>query len=264
MADGHNVLPCNTSGISISLSTSVPQNTRTRKFDEVMATAKLNKEYALRLCGVGVIMLALSAWSIYDGAVAWPRENANMDKVRPKLIECCESGKTPDDFLSSTEERPGVFLLQTIFAEDGVNVPKHMVQELSTFIKPAGESDSPEARNMRTQRAIELFSKPIYSQGKINGQFIQAGVTFIFAIMAFFAVTSKRKITYTADDNGLSGTGFGSTQIPWGDVASVNWDKWEEKGIINLSLRDGRTFKLDGWHFAGMRPIADILREKVK
>ena len=43
-------------------------------------------------------------------------------------------------------------------------------------------------------------------------------------------------------------------------VASVDWAKWDEKGIIGLELKDGRRFKLDGWHYAGMRPVADVIR----
>ena len=85
-------------------------------------------------------------------------------------------------------------------------------------------------------------------------------MTLLLAALAFAAVLSKRRTVYVADESGLSGTGFGGTPIPWDAVASVDWAKWDEKGIIGLELKDGRRFKLDGWHYAGMRPIADVIR----
>ena len=62
-----------------------------------MATAKLNREYAARMCGIGAIMLALSAWSVYDGAVAWPRANAELASVRDGLVAGCRAGITPEE-----------------------------------------------------------------------------------------------------------------------------------------------------------------------
>ena len=223
-----------------------------------MATAKLNREYAFRMCGIGAIMLALSAWSVYDGAVAWPKVNAELASVRDELVARCRAGVTPADWLSAADAESQSYRLQDVFASRGARPPRYLVQELGAITQPVG--DDAEARAIRAAQAEELFRKPVYSDAKLKGQFIQAGVTLLLAALAFAAVLSKRRTVYVADESGLSGTGFGGTPIPWDAVASVDWAKWDEKGIIGLELKDGRRFKLDGWHYAGMRPVADVIR----
>ena len=223
-----------------------------------MATAKLNREYAFRMCGIGAIMLALSAWSVYDGAVAWPKVNAELASVRDELVARCRAGVTPADWLSAADAESQSYRLQDVFASRGARPPRYLVQELGAITQPVG--DDAEARAIRAAQAEELFRKPVYSDAKLKGQFIQAGVTLLLAALAFAAVLSKRRTVYVADESGLSGTGFGGTPIPWDAVASVDWAKSDEKGIIGLELKDGRRFKLDGWHYAGMRPVADVIR----
>ena len=223
-----------------------------------MATAKLNREYAFRMCGIGAIMLALSAWSVYDGAVAWPKVNAELASVRDELVAGCRAGVTPADWLSAADAESLSYRLQDVFASKGARPPRYLVQELGAITQPVG--DDADARAIRAAQAEELFRKPVYSDAKLKGQFIQAGVTLLLAALAFAAVLSKRRTVYVADESGLSDTGFGGTPIPWDAVASVDWAKWDEKGIIGLELKDGRRFKLDGWHYAGMRPIADVIR----
>lgn len=223
-----------------------------------MATAKLNREYAFRMCGIGAIMLALSAWSVYDGAIAWPKVNAELASVRDELVARCRAGVTPADWLSAADAESQSYRLQDVFASRGARPPRYLVQELGAITQPVG--DDAEARAIRAAQAEELFRKPVYSDAKLKGQFIQAGVTLLLAALAFAAVLSKRRTVYVADESGLSGTGFGGTPIPWDAVASVDWAKWDEKGIIGLELKDGRRFKLDGWHYAGMRPVADVIR----
>ena len=224
-----------------------------------MATAKLNREYALRMYGIGAIMLALSVWSVYDGAVAWPRQNAALDAVRDELTAGC-AGITPEQWLASSEENPGSYALKEVFDSHGLQVPKHLVQDLSAISSPPG--DDGEARAARAAQAEELFRKPVYSRAKLNGQFAQAAVTLLLAALAVAAAATKRKTVYTVDDEGLSGSGFGGGNIPWDAVASADWTRWDEKGIVTIALKDGRRFKLDGWHFAGVRQIVEVLRSK--
>ncbi len=224
-----------------------------------MATAKLNREYAVRMCGIGAIMLALSIWSVYDGAVAWPRANDDLSSVRDELLARSRD-LTPEQWLASSDANPGSFPLRDVFASYGLKVPRILVQEISAISSPPG--DGAEERAARSAQAEELFRKPVYSRGKLNGQFVQAAVTLLLAALAFAAVATKRKTIYIVDDDGLSGSGFGGGRIGWDAVSSVDWSRWEEKGIVTVLLTDGRRFKLDGWHFAGVRQIAETLRQK--
>ncbi len=225
-----------------------------------MATAKLNREYALRMYGIGAIMLALSIWSVYDGAVAWPRQNAALDTVRDELLAACRAGVAPEAWLASDETAPGTYPLKKLFTAKGFDVPKHLVQELAAISSPPGDSE--EARLARASQAEKLFEKPVYPRSKLNGQFVQAAVTLLLAALAVAAAATKRKTVYIVDDEGLSGTGFGGGSIPWDAVASADWTRWDEKGIVSILLKDGRRFKLDGWHFAGVRQIVEVLRSK--
>lgn len=215
-----------------------------------MAKAKLNREYALRLVGVGVIMFGFSVWSIYDGKVAWPKANAELDDVRDELIKLSDEGVTPADFIREDEDGRHGFLLKSVFEAKGHKVPDHLIKELSNF---AEDESIPKEELVQAEK--QLFEKPVYSPNKLMSQYIQAVVTAIFGFCVIAAVWVKRDISYEVDENGLRGNGFGG-ELSWSDVASVDWSKWEDKAIMWLVLNDGRKIKLDGWHYAGMSEIS--------
>ena len=217
-----------------------------------MATARLNREYALRLTGVGAIMVALALWSLYDGIVAWPRVNDDLGRVREELLRRCEEGTTPEAWLASDDD--GGFPLQSVYNRIGRKVPRHLVEELSTITNPAGEGEA--AVRKRCEAAAELFGREIYPPSKIKTQYIQAAVCTALGLLAFWSVLSKRKTCYEVDDTGLRGSGFGGQALSWDQVEGVDWSRWEEKGILAVTAAGGRRFVLDGWHFAGIRPIA--------
>lgn len=219
-----------------------------------MALAKLNKEYAVRLCGVGAIMVALSVWSVYDGLVAWPKVNEDLAAVRPVLLEGCAKGVSPDLWLSAPQDESDTFLLAKVYADHGKKVPKHLVQELSAITKPEGNDR--ESRLIRANEAAKLFKEDVYPKPKLTSQYVQALITLVLGLLAFRAVWSKKGICYEVDEVGLRGSGFGAEPLAWDDIAKVDWAKWAEKGIVALHAKDGRRFVLDGWHFAGMKPIA--------
>lgn len=226
-----------------------------------MATARLNREYALRMCGVGAMLAAFALWSVYDGAVAWPRANAGLAKVRP-VLEARAAGRimAPEDWLSSPDAEPGSFPLKEAFAEAGVPLSRKLVMELSEITHPAG--DSVDARRARADAAADLFSGEIYPEGKCRGQFVQAAVLAVLALLAFRAVWTKRRTEYTVDDAGLRGSGFGGREIAWDEVSGVDWRRWESKGIVAVRTKDGRSHAIDGWHFKGVRDIAEVLEKR--
>jgi len=220
-----------------------------------MATAKLNHEYAWRIGAVGLLLLGLSIWSVYDGAIAWPRANRQLEAARPFLAAFSDKAiMTPEAWLSSSEDLPDSFPLKQAFDFAEAPLPRKLVQELSEITHPEGSE--PEYRRARAKAADELFARDVYPAGKCKGQFVQAAVLFILCCLAFRAVLSKRNTVYVADDNGLSGSGFGNAAIPWGDVKEVDWSRWDTKGIIALKTASGARHVLDGWHFRGMRDIA--------
>lgn len=220
-----------------------------------MATAKLNGEYAMRMYGIAALMAALAAWSVYDGSVAWPRANGDLAAVRPELLRM-SSGKAvpPEVWLSPSESSPETTLLGEVFARSGRKLPGALVQNLSEITHPDGTSQ--QAIRARSDAAAELFGRDVYPQGKIRGQFGMAAVLAVLAVLAFRSAWTKRGVEYAAGDGGLSGSGFGGREIPWDEVASVDWSRWDTKGIVALATADGRRYVLDGWHFKGIRDIA--------
>ncbi len=258
-----------------------------------MAKAKLNRDYAIRMTGVGIVMLAIALWSLYDGIVAYPKKNRDYAEVRDVLVNSTTNANicvigistnnikdgvistnditfvsrmpyiTPElwlkpDLIPEQEyrEAEGQYLLKYVFAKNGKAMPSHLVQGLKSITKPEG--DTPEAVKARAEQAITLFSKDIYSSEKIFFQFVQAVIVFVLASLAFYAVLSKRGKVYIADENGLSGNAVGEA-IAWSDIVRVDWSKWE-KGIVVLHTKS-RKLKLDGWHFAGIRDIAEEIKK---
>lgn len=219
-----------------------------------MIKAKLNPDYARRICGVGVVFFALSIWSLYDGFIAWPKANNDFAKIRPALMELCKKGMPPELLLAPVKDEPESFLLQKIFETNGSKIPKYLVTELQGMVK--SEDKSKEAIKARIAQAQELFEKDVYSKSKITGQYIQAIITLVLSAFAFLSVFKKRNVEYILSDDGFSGSGFGNNVYKWEDVNSVDWGKWIEKGILSVTFKNSIKYTLDGWHFAGIRAFA--------
>lgn len=233
-----------------------------------MAKASLNREYAIRFCAVGIIMIGISLWSLYDGMVAYPRENERLAEIRkvavPKnnatniviLAQAWITKRTNKE--TGEQESP----LELVYRKHGWKQPRSLVQKLLAIQEP--KDQSVESLNAYAQATIRAFSEEIYPQEKISVQYGQAAITFGLALFFFWSVWKKRKMVYEATEDGLGGSGFGGEFIPWGKVKQVDWSKWDEKGILTVFLVDGRKYTLDGWHFKPMRPIAEVIQEQEK
>lgn len=219
-----------------------------------MATAKLNGEYATRMCLVGALMAGMAAWFLYDGAIGYPKANEALATVRPALLADCARGITPEEMLEPGEGDGGGSLLKTRFAEAGLTVPRMLHQNLSEITYPEGNDAG--SRGKRTELAARMISEELFPRDKRAGQFAMAGVMTLFAILAFAAVIRKRGVEFTADGDGLGGNGIGPAPVAWSDISSVDWSRWDSKGIVTVKTSNGRRISLDGWHFKGIRGIA--------
>ncbi len=211
-----------------------------------MVEAKLNREYALRIAGVGMLMAAICAWSLYDGIVAWPRANRGLDAVRPVLLE---SGMTADEWLA--RDASGQTHLQTAFTAAGLKAPSKLVKKVGELRVAAGSPAPVQAQQQ--ERLKKVFASPLYAPRDLKTQFAQAAVTLGLGLAAFFSLAIKSRKRYTANDTGLSGSGT----VLYADITRIDWSRWDEKGIVVLRLRNNRRLKLDGWHFAGMTALVD-------
>lgn len=218
-----------------------------------MAIATINKEYLLRVGGVGILMLAIGAWCLYDGLIGFPKVNSDFSKVQTRLIEQTKKGITAQQWL--TDDDKGSYPLKRIFDEKGIKLPSRLIQELRAVPSPI--DDSNEALSQTIEATLHIFTDDIYKKKDLTVQYTLAAIAIIFGLNILLTVKRRKGIVYEVDDTGLKGNGFGPQPLAWDEIESVDWRKWKEKGIVTLIATNNRRFVLDGWHFAGIRPIAD-------
>ena len=211
-----------------------------------MAEARLNPEYARRMLAVALLMAALSAWSFYDGLAGWPRLNARMAAVRPALLA---TNLTAEAWLDG--ETPGVRPLHRAFAAQGLTPPRKLVRKLGELRLPPRPEDLDQALSDQRAEVRRLLEAPLYGADDLRDQFIQGGVTLLLALAAAAAVAERRRRVYIADETGLHGSGFRGHRA-WPELAAVDWQRWDTKGIVVLTFASGVSVRCDGWHFAGM------------
>ncbi len=217
-----------------------------------MAEAKLNHEYAVRILGVGALMVGMCAWSLYDGMVAWPRYNRSLERVRPALLG---TNLTAEAWVERGDD--GASPIGTAFQGQGLVVPSKLIKKLGELRLPASEPDKAALYEMQSKRVRKLFEGPVYSPHDLQTQFVQAAVTLGLGLWAFLGLGLKARKRYGADERGLYGSGLGGGTVPYGDLARIDWSKWDEKGIVTLTFKSGGRCRLDGWHFAGMTGIVE-------
>ena len=223
-----------------------------------MAEAKLNREYALRIMGVGTLMVGMCVWSLYDGHVAWPRQNAVLDQVRPALLE---TNLTAEAWLM--RDGDGRTLIENVFVEKGLKAPSKLIRKLDELKVPGQVPNKGAAHDAQAKQIRKLFQNPVYSEHDLTSQFIQAVVTLTLGILAFASLARKAGKRFVADEQALGGSGFCGAVIAYGDIARIDWSKWDEKGIVTLALKSGKSHKLDAWHYAGMTGVvAEILKQR--
>ncbi len=223
-----------------------------------MAEAKLNREYALRIAGVGAMMAGMCVWSLYDGAKGWPEKNRILAEVRPALLS---TNLTVEAWMGRDADE-GPSRIEEVFRTRGYAMPAKLVKKLGELKLPDKAANDPEARERQTKRMREIFEGGVYSEHDLKGQFVMAAITLGFSVLAFVSLGLKARRRYVADDTGLSGSGFGARSHAYAELAGIDWSKWDDKGIVALRFKTGEKFVLDGWHFAGVTGIVDEIRRQ--
>lgn len=221
-----------------------------------MAEAKLNREYALRIIGVGAMMFGMCAWSLYDGRVAWPNHNRSLEQVRPELLA---TNLTAEAWLACDDEG-GTTPLASVFSRAGRKTPGKLVKKIGELRLPSNMTGSAERNAEQAKQLRALFEGDVYSSHDLATQTVQAVITFLAGAWVWLLIGLKAGRRFAADETGLHGSGFGPETVAYSSLAAVDWTKWDDKGIVALTLKDGRRIVLDGWHFAGMTEVAEVIR----
>lgn len=223
-----------------------------------MAEAKLNREYALRIAAVGAMMVGMCVWSLYDGTKGWPGKNRMIETVRPALLA---TNLTVEAWMGR-EEDEGPTRIEAAFRAHGLVVPSKLIKKLGELKVPDKAANDPVAREAQSQRLRALFEGPVYSAHDLKSQFVMAVITVGFGLLAFASLGLKARRRYVADEEGLSGSGFGGRTYAYADLTRIDWSKWDEKGIVSLAFKSGMKHTLDGWHFSGVTGIVDEIRRQ--
>ncbi len=222
-----------------------------------MVESQLNREYALRMAGVGALMLGISCWSLYDGFVAWPEKNRILAAARADLLS---QSLTAEAWVTQDEE--GDTPLKKVFSAKGLPPPAKLIKKLGELKIPSSASNQSALRARQSEQIHKLFSEPIYHPNDLTSQSVQAGITLVLALMAFGSLANKGRRRFIAGPEGFSGSGFGNSQIPYGALKSMDWRRWEEKGIVVLLFDSGKRIKLDAWHYSGVPAIVDEIKKQ--
>lgn len=221
-----------------------------------MAEAKLNREYALRIALVGAMMFGMCVWSIYDGKVGWPGKNRIMDKVRPTLLA---TNLTVEAWLERDDA--GTSQIDATFRAAGEKTPSKLITKVAELKVPKNAQNSEQLKAGQGGQLRKTFEEPVYSEHDLRAQFVQAAITFLLGALAWVSLALKARRRFTADESGLHGSGFGG-RIAYDEVAGIDWSKWNDKGIVVLTLKSGARHTLDGWHFAGMTGVVDEIKRR--
>ena len=81
-------------------------------------------------------------------------------------------------------------------------------------------------------------------------------LAFVAALVIAGHVGAVARLDFSYDDDGFV---CGGVKRRFADVKSVDWSKWEKKGIVKV---DG--IVLDAWHHTGVREVAEKLGKKLE
>lgn len=211
-----------------------------------MIQTSINKDYQIRLLGVGAVLFALAGWFLYDGLIAYPRENA---AVAPICQQLAEQKLTPRQLLETPAT--GVSRFAAAFEAVGQTSPSHIYDLLKSVIN----ANAPEADN--TDFATALLTRPVHSDGDIQAQYTSAGIAAFFGACLFGLLAMRRRVAYTLDGDTLTiRNGAAEQKLSLANLKSISWRNWATKRIAVLSFQDGTSKTLDAWHYFGIEEIA--------
>ncbi len=210
----------------------------------------LNKDYVVRMVAVGLLFCAGCLWLLYDGFIGYNQVNARVAPVGQALIE---SGKSARELITKNEN--GLMPLTEAFEKAGMKPPKGLYEKLKTL--------SQDAEGSPTLRAdtVKVLAEKVYSPHDIQGQFVTAALTFLFALVLFFFLYRRSLTRFRLEDHSFSilrkapFSAAAAKTFSLGDLKTVDWAQWDDKRIAVLHFSDGTVQKLDAWFYAGVKPI---------
>lgn len=212
-------------------------------------TTQLNREYALRLLGVGAMLLFATGWFYYDGTFTYPSANEATAPVCATLVA---TGKTARELVNTDKGEKSLFA--QAFDKAGVEVPGPMFD----IIRSVVTANAPEADDVKY--AQHALKQPIYSPQDIQAQFTSAMVAAFFMCVILVLLLKRKFTTYTLEDNQLIVAHFGKEKVYLLDqLTLIDQARWTNKNILLVFFKTGLV-KLDAWHYMG---VSELYKELI-
>ncbi len=213
------------------------------------ATTKIAGGYRLRLALIAAMCLFWTAWSLYDGLVAYPAQNRHAE-VHDYIFGNDDQGDLPRD-----KKRD----LWLEFAQ-ARNLPEGNAQE-SDFTE---EQKYDLWRQYAQVHGLAADAPPKrHSPSSIFTQFIMAAITApIGLVFAFSYITSYGRWIRTDEEKITTHAGQEAT---YGQIMKLDKERWKTKGIAVVHYEGQKgagKIVLDDWKFD--RPTTDIILRDIE
>jgi len=234
-----------------------------------MIKTTVNNEYRLRMTGVALVIAAMGAWFVYDGAIGYPNKNKEHTVFVEKLQELREQmeGELPKAAEWLKENDAGERYIEQFAREAGVKLPSLKIEDIkSTQAKVEGvHNTEPDARKAAAEAArhentlVEKLMQLPYDDTALMTQFAFAVIFFAFAVLLVGMVVARARVKFTADDEGLARN---NQRFAYSELTDIDWKEWHDKHIVRFVF-GGSKWTLDGWHYANVDDIvAQVLAKR--
>ena len=189
-----------------------------------MATAKINLEYAVRMTLFSGIILFLGGWSLFDGAVRYPRQNVEYEQMCRDL----DAQKLPGD----------------AFAAKKIQLMK--------------------AKGWNVEHAATNANQPLHGGVDIRTQYVFALLLLPWGLLVSGLLLRNSRRRFSADAGGLLGflpetVPYAAIQ----SVDRRKWDSKGIACLKVTTTAGAAKLTLDDWKFRGMTDIlAEIDRHR--
>ncbi len=224
---------------------------------------KLNVDYMWRTALFGIVFTGWGLWSLYDGFVAYPQFNEKhgyqiYEQLREQAHQ--EAEQAISNAATAYEQREAV---NSIWDKKYRSRFLERLRETDWWERYEAGARTEEGAPRRGLEAVRQLENKYHSPWDIRAQHFMAAVCLPIGLLALGSLALSAKRCYSADEEGLHG--FARAPIPYDAVQSVDWSRWQRKGIVKLTASANgttRTFKLDGWKYRGMTDILKAVEEK--
>ena len=230
-----------------------------------MIATSINNEYRLRMAVVAVVIAAMGAWFVYDGAIGYPQKNKAHEVFAAKL-GALEKVPTAAEWLAD-KDGDGVPFVERFARDEAGMKPSssimNAIKDTRARVEQIHQKEPDKA--VAAQRAAEqeeALAKKMrdapYNHTDIQTQFGFAIFAFAFAGLLLGVLAKRAATRIIAGDDAITRNG---ERFAYADLTAIDWGQWHAKHIVRMSFGN-RALKLDGWHHARVDDIVALALKK--